>query len=488
MMTSSRHEPPHFELLTDLYQLTMAQGYCEEGKAAQRASFYLFFRKSPFGGSYSVACGLEQVLDLVEGFRFTDDDIAYLASLQAPGGGELFTDDFLSLLRETPLDIDIDGVVEGDLVFPYEPIVRVTGPIWQCQMVETPILNCVGFQTLVATKAARICDVAMGPVAEFGLRRAQGPDGGNSASRASYIGGCASTSNVLAGQLYGIPVSGTHAHSWVLAFDDELTAFRAYARSQPRNCVLLIDTYRVMDGLENAIVVAREMEERGERLAGVRIDSGDLAWLSKKVRARLDEAGLPYVKVVASNNLDETTISSLNMQGACIDSYGVGTYLATSYDQAALGCVYKLSALYDEGSRSWEPRMKATEMLAKATIPGLLGVRRYMREDGSICGDMILDVNEPPTGSEVIIDPLERTRHKDLSGRSYRELLQPLVRSGKPVRDREPIDVTRERALANVAALDPSMRRLLRPHTYPAGIEAALWHRREDFILKVRGA
>lgn len=481
-----QRDMPNFELLTDLYQITMAQGYWEEGKRETKACFYLFFRDNPFKGAYSVACGLDQVLDLIEGFEFTDEDISYLASLPAPGGGPLFKHAFLEYLREMRLEVDIEAVEEGELVFPREPIVRVIGPIMQCQLLETAILNCVGFQTLIATKASRVCDVAKGPVAEFGLRRAQGPDGGNSASRASYIGGCASTSNVLAGQLYGIPVSGTHAHSWVLAFPDELTAFRAYAHTAPKNCVLLIDTYNVMTGVENAILVAHEMEQIGERLAGVRIDSGDLAWLSKRVRARLDESGLGYVKIVASNNLDEHTISSLNAQGACIDSYGVGTYLVTSFDQAALGCVYKLSALYDDEHETWIPRMKATEQIGKATIPGVLGVRRYVRDDGSICGDMILDENEAASANELIIDPLDRTRSKNLAGRSYTKLLKPLVRAGHPARDREPIACVRKRAVDSVASLDPSMRRLLRPHTYPAGLEAGLWQRRENFILKVR--
>jgi len=480
---------PHFELLTDLYELTMAQGYWEEGKAELQACFYVFFRDNPFGGAYSLACGIAQVLDLIEDFEFTSDDIAYLATLPAPGGGLLFKREFLDYLAQLRLSLDVDSVVEGDIVFPREPLVRVTGPILQCQIVEAALLNCVGFQTLVATKASRVCTAAKGrPVAEFGLRRAQGPDGGNSASRAAYIGGCASTSNVLAGRLYDIPVSGTHAHSWVLAFDDELSAFRAFAHSAPNNCVLLIDTYNVEQGTEHAITVAREMERRGQRLSGVRIDSGDLAWLSKKVRTRLDEAGLDYVKIVLSNDLDEQTINSLDQQGACVDSFGVGTYLATSFDQPALGCVYKLSALQDPATGVWEPKMKATEQLAKATIPGVLGVRRYFHEDGTICGDMIYDTSRPiGPGREFIIDPLDLTRHKDLTGRSHRELLRPLVRDGKPVVERESATSARERAMANVASLDPSMKRLLRPHTYPAGIEEGLWHRREDFILAVRG-
>lgn len=275
-------ESYEYALLTDLYQLTMAQGYWESGKTDDMACFHMYFRENPFKGGFAIACGMAQLAEMVETFAFSDDDIAYLASLPAPGGGMLFKPEFLEYLRALVLDVDIDAVREGTVVFANEPLVRVTGPIMQCQLLETALLNCVNFQTLIATKAARVC-LAAGdaPVAEFGLRRAQGAGGGLWASRAAVVGGCASTSNVLAGKLYGIPVSGTHAHSWVMSFPSELEAFRAYARSMPKNCVLLVDTYDVKQGIENAVTVGLEMRERGDRLAGIRIDSGDLAWLSK---------------------------------------------------------------------------------------------------------------------------------------------------------------------------------------------------------------
>lgn len=481
-------EPPHLALLTDLYQLTMAQGYFLEGITDDEASFYMFFRDNPFEGGYTVAAGIEQVMDLIDGFSFDEDDVAYLRSLSAPGGGTLFEESFLEYLSNLRLAIDLDAVREGDLVFPREPIVRVTGPIMQCQLVETALLNCVNFQTLIATKAARVVEAAGGGgVAEFGLRRAQGPDGGNSASRAAYIGGCSSTSNVLAGKLYDIPVSGTHAHSWVMAFPDELSAFRAFARMSPTNCTLLVDTYDVEQGVRNAITVADEMRERGEHLSGVRIDSGDLAWLSKKVRGMLDAAGYPDVRIVASNDLDEYTISSLREQGARIDAWGVGTRLATAFDQAALGGVYKLSAIRDHDTGEWVPKVKATATASKSTIPGVIDVRRYYREDGTIAGDLILDMSFSGDVSELIIDPLDATRRKDLTGRRNEPLLRPVVRAGKVVAEREPIEVARTRCLTSLANLDPSIKRLLRPHSYPVGLESGLYYRREKMLLEVKG-
>lgn len=474
-------------LLTDLYQITMAQGYWEEGKTDELASFYMFFRENPFEGGYTIACGIEQVVELVEGFAFTDDDIAYLAGLPAPAGGLLFKPEFLDYLAHMQLEVDIDAVEEGELVFPREPIVRVNGPILQCQLLETALLNCVNFQTLIATKAARVCRAAQGPVAEFGLRRAQGPDGGNSASRAAYIGGCVSTSNVLAGKLYDIPVSGTHAHSWVMAFDSELEAFRAYARIMPNNCVLLVDTYDVQQGVKNAITVAGEMEGRGEHLAGIRIDSGDLAWLSCQARMLLDKAGYPQVKIVASNNLDEYTISSLKDQKAAIDSWGVGTRLATAYDQAALGGVYKLSALYSKTQQRWIPRIKATESVAKATIPGMLSVKRFVSKQGFFAGDMVIHAGAGHGTNARIIDPLDKTRQKDLSAFESYDLLKPIIRAGKTVRVPEHISKARERAQSRLSMLDPSNTRLLHPHSYPVGLEPMLYQLREDLLMQVKG-
>ena len=290
-------------LLTDLYQLTMAQGYWECGKADTQACFHMFFRDYPFNGGYAVACGMAQLADLVDGFAFSEDDLEYLASIPAPGGGMLFKPAFIDYLRDFKLSVDIEAVAEGEIVFPYEPLVRVTGPIMECQLLETALLNCVNFETLIATKAARVCMAAEAPVAEFGLRRAQGAAGGVWASRAAVVGGCASTSNVLAGKLFDLPVSGTHAHSWVMSFPDELSAFRAYAKAFPTNCVLLVDTYDVAQGIKNAITVGLEMRERGEKLTGIRIDSGDLSWLAKMARTMLDDAGLTDCGLVLSNDL-----------------------------------------------------------------------------------------------------------------------------------------------------------------------------------------
>ena len=346
MSLTDRTKPSDVSLNTDLYELTMAQGFWESGLVDGEACFNAFFRENPFDGGYAVACGMGQIADLVEIFVFEDDDIEYLAGIQAPGGGAMFKPGFLEYLRNHHLDLTIHVVPEGDVVFPREPMVRVMGPVIDCQLIETALLNLVNFQTLVATKTSRVVKAAEGhPVSDFGLRRAQGPDGGLAVARASYIAGASSTSNVLAGKIYGIPVFGTHAHSWVMAFPSELDAFRAFAKSSPKNCVLLLDTYDVHQGIKNAITVAKEMEKDGERLAAIRIDSGDLAKLSKETRAAFDAAGLGYVKISVSNDLDEYTIQSLFSQGAPIDSFGVGTKLATCDPQPSLGGVYKLSAV-----------------------------------------------------------------------------------------------------------------------------------------------
>ena len=475
-------------LLTDLYQLTMAQAYCESGSCTDTACFHMYFRDYPFKGGFAVACGLSQLADIVDGFLFSEDDVAYLASLDAPGGGKLFKQDFLRRLAKLRLSVDIDAVVEGTIVFPNEPLVRVTGPILECQLLETALLNCVNFETLVATKAARICLEAQAPVAEFGLRRAQGAAGGVWASRAAIVGGCTSTSNVLAGKLFGVPVSGTHAHSWVMSFPDELSAFRAYAKVMPKNCVLLVDTYDVEQGVRNAITVGLEMRERGERLIGIRIDSGDLAWLAKMARRMLDEAGLPEVGVVLSNDLDEYTIRSIREEGAQVASWGVGTKLATAYDQPTLGGVYKLSATRDVDG-SWVDCIKMTESAAKLTIPGVLDVRRYYHDDGHIAGDMVFDVNAPVNEREIIVDPCDDMRRKRLAGKRFETLLLPLARAGKAVLDAEHRDAmaARERTAAGLAALDESQKRMLNPHTYPVGLESGLFARRHDLVVKLRG-
>ena len=477
------------ELLTDLYEITMAQGYWEAGKVDEQACFHMYFRENPFKGGYAVACGMDQLADLVDDFHFTGEDCAYLAQLPAPGGGKLFSPDFLDYLREFRLSADIDAVHEGTVVFPNEPLVRVMGPILDCQLLETALLNCVNFQTLIATKAARVCLAAEAPVAEFGLRRAQGAGGGMWASRAAVVGGCASTSNVLAGKEYGLPVSGTHAHSWVMSFDSELEAFRAYARSMPNNCILLVDTYDVEQGVENAITVGLEMAQRGEKLAGIRIDSGDLAWLAKAARKRLDAAGLTDVKIVLSNDLDEHTIQSIRDEGAQVASWGVGTKLACAYDQPTLGGVYKLAASREGSDEPWQDRLKISETAAKLTVPGVLDVRRYYYEDGRIAGDMVFDVNAPMDGCETIVDPFDSLRRKNLHGKRFETLLEPLARDGEPVLSDEARDASaaRERTRAQLATLDESQKRMLNPHTYPVGLERGLHERRRALVARMRG-
>ena len=480
-----------YELLTDLYQLTMAQGYWEAGKTGDEACFHMYFRDYPFKGGYAVACGMAQLAEIVDAFSFSDEDVAYLAGLPAPGGGSLFKEDFLRYLaRDFRLSCDIDAVAEGTVVFPHEPLVRATGPIVQCQLLETALLNCVNFETLVATKAARVCLAAAGaPVAEFGLRRAQGAAGGVWASRAAVVGGCASTSNVLAGKLFGIPVSGTHAHSWVMSFPDELTAFREYARVMPRNCVLLVDTYDVEQGVENAITVGLEMRARGERLSGIRIDSGDLAWLAKMARRKLDAAGLEDCGIVLSNDLDEHTIQSIRDEGAQVASWGVGTKLACAFDQPTLGGVYKLSATRAAGESAWRDCLKISESAAKLTVPGVLDVRRYYHADGRIAGDMVYDVNAGVRPCETIIDPCDPLRQKQLARKRHETLLQPLARAGKTVLAPEGRDAlaAQARAKAGLDTLDESQKRMLNPHSYPVGLEQGLFERRRDLVARLRG-
>lgn len=478
------------ELLTDLYQLTMAQGYWETGQGATQACFHAYFRDYPFRGGYAIACGMDQLAELIDGFAFSAEDVEYLASLDAPGGGRLFKPAFLEYLRTFSLRVDVDAVAEGAVVFPHEPLVRVMGPIMDCQLIETALLNCVNFETLIATKAARVCLAAHGlPVAEFGLRRAQGAGGGMWASRAAVVGGCASTSNVLAGKTYGLPVSGTHAHSWVMSFPNELEAFRAYAREFPRNCVLLVDTYDVEQGIRNAITVGLEMRARGERLAGIRIDSGDLAWLAKMARRMLDEAGLDDCGIVLSNDLDEYTIQSILDEGAPVSSWGVGTKLACAFDQPTLGGVYKLSATRAPGRVEWVDRLKISESAAKLTVPGVLDVRRYYNEDGTIAGDMVFDVNSGVDEGQVIVDPLDSMRRKKLAGKRFSTMLEPLARNGQVVLDangRSAMEAQR-RCREGLACLDESQKRMLNPHTYPVGLEYGLCERRRALVGKLRG-
>ncbi len=404
---------PSLALLTDLYQITMAYGYWKAGLHRREAAFDLYFRTSPFRGGYTIACGLEAAIDYLEHLRFDPSDLAYLAGLCGSDGKPLFDKAFFDFLAATPLVCDVDAVHEGTVVFPHEPMLRVRGPLVCSQIPETALLTLVGFPTLVATKAARVAAAARGePVLEFGLRRAQGIDGGVTASRAAYVGGCSGTSNLLAGQMFGIPVGGTHAHSWVMCFDDELEAFRAYAEAMPANCTFLVDTYDTLEGVRKAVEVGRWLRERGFPLLGVRLDSGDLAYLSIEARRILDEAGFQSTAIVASNELDEHVIESLKQQGAKIGVWGVGTRLATASDDPALGVVYKLSAIRDPGG-PWQPRLKLSEQAIKCTNPGILQVRRFSAH-GEAVADVIYDEEHPIHGDCTLVDPVDPTRQKTI--------------------------------------------------------------------------
>ena len=482
--------PASLALLTDLYQLTMAYGYWKLGRADREAVFHLFFRKAPFAGGYAVVAGLGPAMEYLRDFHFDESDLAYLATLTGNDDEPLFDGAFLAYLQQLRLAVDIDAMPEGTVAFAQEPLVRVRGPMLQCQILETALLNIVNFQTLIATKAARICAATGGePVLEFGLRRAQGVDGGLTASRAAYLGGCAATSNVLAGKLYGIPVKGTHAHSWVMSFDDELAAFERYARAMPINCVFLVDTYDTLDGVHNAVEVGKRLREQGHEMVGIRLDSGDLAYLSIEARKILDAGGFPDATIVASNDLDEHIIESLKAQGARIAVWGVGTKLATAYDQPALGGVYKLGAMADDQGE-WRPKVKLSEQPAKTTIPGLLQVRRY-HADGKLVGDMIYDETRGIDTREVIVDVKDGNRRKRMpTGAVGEDLLVPVMRGGEFAGSfadgAETLPVARTRAARQLAALHPSVRRLLNPHEHPVGLAVGLHERRDQMIREMR--
>ena len=485
---------PSLALVTDLYQLTMAYGYWQQGMQDREAVFHLYFRKAPFQGGYAVAAGLALAVDFVENLHFSEDDLTYLASLRGSKGAVMFPAEFLEYLRQLKFTCDIDAMPEGTAVFGNEPIMRVRGPLLQAQLLETALLTLINFQTLIATKAARIRE-ATGPsdqILEFGLRRAQGFDGGLGASRAAYLGGTDATSNVLAGQRYGIPVRGTHAHSWVQAFEDETQAFSAYAQAFPDDSVFLVDTYDTIEGVRRAIHVAREMRAKGHELAGIRLDSGDLAYLSREARAVLDEAGFTKTRIVASNDLEENLITSLKQQGARIDTWGVGTQLVTAYNQAALGGVYKLAALRKADDSGWDFTIKLSEQVVKTSIPGILQVRRYLNEYGKPRADMLYNTAEPLPDQLTIVDPADNTRRLAIKpDTKFRELLEPVFRRGKRVLDLPTLAESRAHAQREVQSLDPSIRRFLNPHTYPVGLEQTLCEYRTQLILEkrpVRGA
>jgi nicotinate phosphoribosyltransferase len=478
---------PSLALLTDLYELTMAAAAWKSGMASDEAVFTMSFRHHPFHGGFTIAGGLDPIIDHVARYRFDESDLAFLASQRDGAGKPLFADGFLEVLRTLRVDVDVDAVPEGTAVFPWEPVVRVRGPLIPCMLLETPLLAIANFQTLIATKAARVYIAARGePVLEFGLRRAQGFDGGLSASRAAYLGGAAATSNVLAGKLFGIPVKGTHAHSWVMLFDDERASFQAYAAAMPNNCVLLVDTYDSLEGVRHAIEAGRWLRAHGGELAGIRLDSGDLAWLSQEARRMLDEAGFTGAAIFASNELDETIIDSLKEQGARVAVWGVGTRLVTGADDGALGGVYKLSAMR-RGGGPWVRRVKLSEQSSKTSVPGVLQVRRFRSDDGFLADciyDELMGIPAPCT----IVDPLDHTRRREIpSGSPGEDLLVPVFRRGELVHARPPLAESRQRTLDQLSHLHAGVKRFVNPHQYPVGLEKGLFDLRTRLILEARG-
>lgn len=473
-------------LLTDLYQLTMAYGYWKNGMESKEAVFHLFFRKPPFHGGFAISAGLEYVIDFIQSFQYSESDLEYLSTLTGADDKPYFVNGFLDYLSSLRFHCDIDAIPEGAVVFPQEPLLRVSGSIIQCQLLESPILNLVNFSTLIATKAARVCHAARGDqVLEFGMRRAQGVDGAITASRSSYIGGCHATSNVLAGKLFGIPVKGTHAHSWVMAFEDELQSFQAFAQALPGNCVFLVDTYDTLEGVKKAIEVGKWLKEKGKKMLGVRLDSGDLTYLSIVTRNMLDEAGFSDAHIFASNELDEGLISELKRQGAKIGVWGVGTNLVTGKEQPALDGVYKLSAIRDPGS-AWEYKLKLSEQLRKVNTPGILQVRRFRHEEGYIA-DAIYDIHNIPSDYFHIIDPFDATRTKSISQNSaYEDLLVPIFQKGKLVYQLPSIEQIRENTYRNLSHFHEGVKRFLNPHQYPVGLEKRLYDIKTKLIKKIR--
>ena len=465
-------------LLTDLYELTMMQGYFENEDVNKTVIFDMFYRANPEGNGYAICAGLDQLIDYVKNLHFTEADIAYLESLG------IFKPAFLDYLRDFRFTGDIYAIPEGTVIFPREPLVKVIAPIMQAQLIETALLNIINHQSLIATKAARIVRAAKGDgVMEFGCRRAQGPDAGIYGARAAMIAGCVGTSNVLCGQIFDVPVSGTHAHSWIMSFPDELSAFRAYAKLYPDACILLIDTYDTLDsGLPHAIQVFKELREKGihPKRYGIRMDSGDLAYLSKKVKAALDAEGFTDAIISASNDLDENLIGSLKEQGATINSWGVGTNLITSKDCPAFGGVYKLAAIWSEKEQRFLPKIKISENAEKITNPGDKKVYRIYDLQGMIVADLIALADEQFSADDplLLFDPIETWKKTLLPGGSYRmkELLVPVFEKGSCVYEAPKVMDIRQHCKEELATLWEESKRFEYPHQTYVDLSRKLWN------------
>jgi len=473
-------------LTTDLYEVTMAYGYWKAGVSDHEAAFHVTFRHNPFGGQFTVACGLATAIDFLRMFHFTETEIAYLASQRGNDGKPLFDSGFLDYLRDLRLTCDIDAIPEGTLVFPNEPLIRVSGPVAQCQLLETTLLNILNFESLIATKAARVCLAAKNdPVIEFGLRRAQGVDGGLTAARAAYIGGCAGTSNLQAGERFGIPVSGTQAHSWIMFFESEDEAFQTYASAMPNNCVLLVDTYNSIEGVRHAIDVAGQLRKEGHEMIGVRLDSGDRVALSIEARRMLDKAGFTNAKIVCSGDLDEHVIADMKQGGARIDMWGVGTKLTTGQPDAALGGIYKLGAVRHPGGQ-WQYRIKLSDEAAKTSCPGLLQVRRFQQPDGRFIADAIYETDHAISEPCVVVD-LETEKKTEIPAKTdYSDLLVPVFRRDQLVYQTPNIEASREHARKQLDCAPPEILRLKNPTPYKIGLERSLHELRATLIARAK--
>jgi nicotinate phosphoribosyltransferase len=458
-------------LLTDLYELTMVGGYLINGKEKQKANFDYFFRKIPDDGGFCISAGLEQFIDYIQNIRFTAEDLNYLASLR------LFPQRVIGYLEQFRFTGDIWAVPEGTVVFPYEPLIRVTAPLPEAQFIESALLNIMNFQTLIATKAARLCTAADGdPVVEFGLRRAHGPDAALGAARAAFIGGVQGTSNVLAGKLFDLPVAGTVAHSWVESFPTELEAFRAYCQVYPKGCLLLVDTFDTLkSGVPNAISIGRELRAQGKGdLKGIRLDSGDLAYLSKEARKMLDSEGFKDAKIFASSDLDEWIIESIKQQGGRIDSWGVGTKLVTAYSTPALGGVYKLTAIEENGRI--QPKIKLSDNPEKVTNPGIKKVIRFFDDNGSMRGDVMhLEEEDLKSTPLRVYHPTIPQVSKVYPQRFMRqELLQPIFSKGRLVYKSPPLEKIQENCQENLSHLGSEFKRFKNPHIYHVSLSKPL--------------
>ncbi|PRZ12396.1 nicotinate phosphoribosyltransferase [Laceyella sediminis] len=469
-------------LHTDKYQLTMMYAHYKNGTHQNRRAFDLYFRKLPFGNGYVVFAGLERVVQYLEGLRFQEEDIRFLEREMA------FEPEFLDLLRSFRFTGTLHAMPEGTLAFPGEPLIRVEGNIMELQLIETALLNFVGYQSLIATKAARVRHVArQDTLLEFGTRRAQEKDAAVWGTRAAYIGGFDATSNTYASQRFGIPSSGTHAHAWVQDFPTELEAFRAYAAAFPEATTLLVDTYDTLkSGVPHAIKVGLELKQQGNKLAGIRLDSGDLAYLSKQARIMLDEAGLTDTKITASSDLDEFTILNLKSQGAKIDAWGVGTKLITAFDQPALGAVYKMVARLEDGE--WAPTIKISSNPAKITTPCRKNVYRIIdRKSGKARGDLITAVEETIDESKPLhlFDPEHPFRRKKVKHYQAMPLLQPIFQNGKRVYQLPPLSEIRKHHQQQLSLFWEEYLRILNPEVYPVSLSRQLWDTKQQLLNRI---